>query len=669
MSAMFFSDADSRKMWDDKFTFFWYNAPEIFRWSQEDFNTQAEEFSKSGITYVMTFSVTHFRGCFEPWRQEILAAISKLVAACRKYNIKVVEHHSACLSYTPETPEQWQKLAGYFKLHNSSFDDFPGFREHIAGIKTLNGIPFKDLLQISGRTGKLADTPYMGRAFCFNNPDFRNIYKKYIEDLHKVGVECLLADDIQLFGSGSGCCCKYCRERFRRETGMELPTVEAWNEFENNFDDPLYIEFLRFRERTTADFQYFLSEEYQRLGMRVLRPNYRASLIARDFFATTFTSCLDYWEHTFQENMFSLILRLSWCQFYCEAILQYSIGERRNAPSMSLFYPSRYDEYYFAWALCMSWGQLPFLCPEGGNMAEEDKFFNGFESQYSDLLRQQKKLSDLAFIMSRETFDHSDSVKYSYFQTRGLLNGAYFDHLQLDMVSEDESISAFTRHKTLVAAGLVRVTNSLAEKLLEYLDQGGKLLVFGEFGIYDTVPGISQILQHKNCTLLSGKEDTSLFQKGVLCTRMHGESDSVAAPPYMFDKLRMNYGRMIRNILKNDVLVKKAPDGYMFTMYSPRRKNNIINIHLVNINGMLVQEGCMVNHEMPVPNFGKDAAGNTEPLELSVNIAAVDHIRLITPEKQMIRQIDFTGQNNSITILIPPASFSGYALLEVTLKN
>ena len=114
--------------------------------------------------------------------------------------------------------------------------------------------------------------------------------------------------------------------------------------------------------------------------------------------------------------------------------------------------------------------------------------------------------------------------------------------------------------------------------------------------------------------------------------------------------------------------VKKKTERLVYPE-QPWRKNNIINIHLVNINGMLVQEGCMVNHEMPVPNFGKDAAGNTEPLELSVNIAAVDHIRLITPEKQMIRQIDFTGQNNSITILIPPASFSGYALLEVTLKN
>ena len=77
----------------------------------------------------------------------------------------------------------------------------------------------------------------------------------------------------------------------------------------------------------------------------------------------------------------------------------------------------------------------------------------------------------------------------------------------------------------------------------------------------------------------------------------------------------------------------------------------------------------MVNHEMPVPHFDKDSPCNAEPLQLSVNIPAVDHIRLITPEKDVAEQLDFTGYEDSVDISIPPATFAGYALLEITLKK
>ena len=62
-------------------------------------------------------------------------------------------------------------------------------------------------------------------------------------------------------------------------------------------------------------------------------------------------------------------------EFYPEALPQYSIGRRKNGPSMSLFYPFRYDQYYFSWALAESWGQIPFPCPEGFNMDGRDDLF------------------------------------------------------------------------------------------------------------------------------------------------------------------------------------------------------------------------------------------------------------------------------------------------------
>jgi len=53
--------------WDHRFAFFWYNDPEIFEWTQVDFDRKAKEFADSGINHVITFSLTHFRWSFHPY--------------------------------------------------------------------------------------------------------------------------------------------------------------------------------------------------------------------------------------------------------------------------------------------------------------------------------------------------------------------------------------------------------------------------------------------------------------------------------------------------------------------------------------------------------------------------------------------------------------------------
>ena len=94
-----YTDEEARVLWNDKFTFFWYNEKEIFHWSQEDFDRQAQKMHAAGITYAMTFSVTHFRWSYMQWKNQILSALQKLCNACHKAGIKVIEHHSSHLTY------------------------------------------------------------------------------------------------------------------------------------------------------------------------------------------------------------------------------------------------------------------------------------------------------------------------------------------------------------------------------------------------------------------------------------------------------------------------------------------------------------------------------------------------------------------------------------------
>ena len=78
--------------WAEGITWFWYNDAEIFEYTQDDFDKKAKELAGRGITMVLTFSLTHFRLGFYPYWKEINECIRKIVVACHKYGIRVVEH-------------------------------------------------------------------------------------------------------------------------------------------------------------------------------------------------------------------------------------------------------------------------------------------------------------------------------------------------------------------------------------------------------------------------------------------------------------------------------------------------------------------------------------------------------------------------------------------------
>ena len=653
-------------LWADKYTFFWYNAPEIFRWTQADFDKKAKEMHEGGITRAMTFSVTHFRFCYRLFRNEILETIEKIVRACHKYGIKVVEHHSSTLTYLPETPDAWKRLEGYLKVHSSSFEDFPGFREYIVSDPELEpGIHLSDLYQIDGSTGKAAGTPYIGRAFCFNNPHYRRIYTEYLHEIAKRGVDAILSDDIQIFGTGCGCTCKYCRELFKEQTGLEIPSPEKWENFYNNYDDPAFREWLKFREWTTRDFQLYLTEKYKEWGINPLRPNYRARLLARDFFASTFSSCWEHWEHVFQENCFSDVIKLSWPMFYTESILQYAYGRRKNVPSMSLFYPERYDQYYFSWALSESWGQLPFLCPEGFNMPDEDRHFNQFEQKYADMFRDQQKHADCAFLISRKSLDHApDSVENTYYQLSSLIQAAYFNGLLSDTVSEDETQEAFNRQKCIVSIGNGLISEELAEKLLAYLDQGGSLLIYGVFATYQPPKKLEQILQHNNVKCFPWEYGEELYQKQVQCMRLYGSSGGRKAPAYVADFLRNGPGKQLRSNLPEVPAVERTTIGFRVELYIQKKNPKRLTMHVLDLRGLLVPEGTIVSHEDPLIHYEKDAPLNEVPVEIVLNRNDFLSGKLISPsvghELKLVPEIN----GEQTVIRIPAGSFSGYAAVE-----
>lgn len=654
-------------LWADKYTFFWYNAPEIFHWTQEEFDAQAKKMHEAGITRAMTFSVTHFRFCYYPFWDQILDAIEKIVKSCHKYGIKVVEHHSSCLTYYPDTPKAQADVEGYMKLHSSSPEDFPGFWDFITSDPELEpGVRLSDLFQVSGKTGKPGETPYRGRAICFNNPHYRRIYTGHLHEIVKRGIDAILADDVQLFGTGQACTCQYCRALFKEQTGHDLPSPEEWEKFYFDFNNPLYREFLEFQQWTTKNFQHYLTEKYKEWGINPLRPNYRARLLARDYFASTFSSCWEYWEHVFQENCFSDVIKLSWPVFYTEALVQYAYGRRKNVPSMSLFYPERYDQYYFSWALSLAWGQLPFLCPEGFNMLEEDRFFNGFEQKYADMFRDQQKLADCAFLISRKSLDQApDAIENTYYSLNSLIQAACFNGLLSDSVSEDETQEAFNRQKCIVSVGTALVTDDLAEKLLAYLEQGGTLLIYGVFASFMPPKDLQKILDHKNTKQFPRVLGREGYQDKVTCMRMYGKDNCKSAPPYIADFLRHGPGKQLRDNLPGAAIIEKLTTGYNATLYTQKKDPTHLTLHVLDVRDLLVVEGTKCTHEDPLPNYCKDAPLNPNEVEIVLNRSDITGGIMITPSTDRVLEVKPEVIDGKTVIRIPAGSFAGYMALDL----
>ena len=469
----------------DKYGVYWYNETEILNWTDADFEARAAEFAADGVNIVMTFSCTHFRWSFQPWWPQINEAIGKIVRACHKYGIRVVEHHSTHLTHNPRSAAEWESVADKFRVRKSRMEMFPGLREHIAwGDPEIRpGVHLSDCRQIDGRTGDFARTNYTGYGHCFNHPDFRAAYFDYLESVYRTGVDGIMTDDVQFFGFGNACACPACRRKFHEKTGYELPPPEKWGEFFHNYDDPVYIAFLRFRMESTAEFQREVNRHFRSLGLELLRPNYVDNTLTPNTTGYPFEAAGELWSCVFQENTFSRIIRTSWPDWAGNAAQRRAMSRLYHVPSMSMFYPAREDDLYFCWALARSWGQLLMATPEGGRAGQTNPRFIPFEAEHPATGFEAEAGADIAFLEVRSSLDYCEkAIERSYFPFSVWSQAALFRNFGISILLEKQSAETWNEHSLIVLAGAVMLSDEQLEALRRYVDGGGRLLLTGDFG-------------------------------------------------------------------------------------------------------------------------------------------------------------------------------------------
>ena len=659
--------------WEQGITWFWYNDAEIFQFTQEDFDRKAKDLADKGITIVLTFSFTHFRLGFYPYWNEINECIRKIVLACHKYGIRVVEHHSAHLTHFLRTKKGWSRFGESMLSYangESSYDNWYKTLAFLTADFMIDGKDIRDFVQIDGRTGKAAENTYGAYSMCFNNPDYREVYFNYLKDVVATGIDGIMNDDIQFFGERNACACVHCRKLFYEQTGYTLPDPEHWSEFFDNYDDPAYIAWKKFKFESTTRMYRDLTAHYEKLGVKLLRPNYCSDILKHNPTCYSFDRCTDLWDFIFQENCFSAVMKESYMDFMTEAIHRYAAGKRHGVPSMSMFYPDRPDSAYFAWALSRSWGQLYTGTCEGFDITAYEKPYRDFEKKYMQYYTAPEKYADLSFYFSRKTRDYMEDAFPRY--TRKSMAGmqaAYVSNLCVDMVMEEDTLEELCSHPLIVVSHVPMMSDDELTKLSSYVKLGGKLVILGEFAVRnddgsprdrDEIASLLGVAVRVNETVCLGNGQVMYFdyenpedeyQPTIWVGRKGRSMTPDNAVPSKWEMQKNGTGALLRKVVDTPyVTVSCANNRVISSMYGVEDAQVI---HLVNLAGTVSEAAKPVSHDDIIPNFAEGAPKLPE-MNLKVKL----------PENVTVSNVlDFAITAGFAEIYVPDGIFSAYAMI------
>ena len=702
--------------WDTRFGFFWYNDQEIFEYGQDDFNRRAEALAASGINHVITFSCTHFRWSFRRNWDQLTGVLAEIVRACHEHGIAVTEHHSSHLTFNPLDEEGEKFMDRVLSVRKSSRDSWPYIREDCEAEPLIGGVPLSSFRQIDGRTGEWARSSYQGWCMCFNNPDYRRAYFRYLETLYDTGIDGIMTDDVQYFGLDPetnrwhACACGHCRRIFRERNGYELPPPgKEWNDWHSDYDEPGYLAWLKFRLDSTRDFHRAVKEHYEGLGLRPLRPNYCSSVLNRNPSAYTLETLPDL-DWVFQENCFSSIIRYSWPDWAVEAAHRFAVGRRRNIPAMSMFYPDRPDSMNFSWALAMSWGHLYLATPEGASLNEEEKALRDFEKKHDRLLHRARKTASIAFYDSRanrQLYRHAESR--SLRGLRAWMQACFRDNISFDLLKPEELESA-TGYDVLVLNETAIMSDKEFETVRSFAENGGKVVWTGKTGIL-TPEGTKRpadflhtLWGRRDVIVPVDGEDPLKWEigEGVLIT-VAGDfglgplEPVVRADRWQASEVRVPYQPLtgeerenrgaITAFLKGFVTaagrsdkserswstlkVSEAPDGLVITLFETGDGSTLV-VHLVNTCGALdTAPGSLVGHSdpAPLPTLAGFAPFNIEiTFPARMRTSQVHSAYLHAPTLEKSAELTWTEDGGSLSVKVDPGLIEFYGLIEIRLK-
>lgn len=342
----------------------WWSTLDDILWPQksviDSIKRRAEGFANAKIDTAINFGF-HTRFDFSNYFGQLHGYYQNVCEELHKYDIKFIDHYSCNNVERPRGEQEIRKLNRGQRHHVLLYPDpiaakFAQYEEHF----------FQDICEVDLRDGSRGYArQYQFDTFCFNNSGFLDMHRKYLQRLLKdVPIDGIEIDDMCDYAGLTTCGCKYCRDRFKRDYGHDIPAFGDkyfWGNTDKNmlywgnFENPVFRDWLRMKSDSIVDHLKMARSVLN--GIPLMTCCSSAGPIILNSISLNLEKMAPNLDFFMLENVGIDTSSVNWSAKEPEAMLQKDIAKsQKNAPAIALSYTVYREGGYLGWCLSRFWG-------------------------------------------------------------------------------------------------------------------------------------------------------------------------------------------------------------------------------------------------------------------------------------------------------------------------
>lgn len=382
----------------------WWTSLENLQWPQkyvlDKIKRRADGYAKAGIDTAINFGF-HTRFDFSNYFGVLHGYFAAVCEELHQRNIRWIDHYSCNHVIRPRTEADFL-MVNKFERHSVLL-----IPDAVAAkFAQYEGHLFQDLCEVDLRDGTRGYAKqYQFEAFCHNNPGFLDMHRKYLLQLMKdVPFDGIEVDDMCSYPGNTTCGCKYCRDRFRRDYGQEIPDFSNAGFFGDthqkdmldwgNYENPVFRDWLRMKSDSVRDHVKMIKETIGDKPLMTCCSD--TGPIILNAVALDLEKMAPHLDLFMLENVGTNIRNIEWVNMDAEAMNQKDIAAKRgSAPALALSYALSEKGAYLGWGLARFWGASNWSSTLNGRLEEDPTHAleqedvidrpNNWERKYSDL--------------------------------------------------------------------------------------------------------------------------------------------------------------------------------------------------------------------------------------------------------------------------------------------
>ena len=342
----------------------WWCTLDDILWPQktviDKIKRRAEDFAKAKIDTAISFGF-HIRFDFSNYFGQLHGYYHNVCEELHRYGIKFMDHYSCNDVERPRGEEETIKLHKGQRHHVLLYPDLIAAR-----FAQYEGHFFHDICEVDLLDGSRGYAKqYQFETFCFNNPGFIDMHEKYLRRLLKeVPMDGIQIDDMCEYAGLTTCGCRYCRDRFKRDYGHEIPPFDEksfWGDtsknmlYWGNYENPVFRDWLKMKSDAIVDHLKMARGILN--GKPLMTCCSSAGPIILNSISLDLEKMAPYLDFFMLENVGINVLSVNWLTKEPEAFIQRDIAKSHNhAPAMALSYTVYKEGGYLGWCLSRFWG-------------------------------------------------------------------------------------------------------------------------------------------------------------------------------------------------------------------------------------------------------------------------------------------------------------------------